>query len=303
MSERVSPEAVGAARILYFSIVFLTVPVDALMNFASIPNQATCSETAGVIFDLWLGATALNILVGVFKVSTICALIGLWTRWASVFALLSLSTLSLNAFKICYFNHQFLPIHLGLLFWSLYGSSSAFQIDSYFRRKIRSEFDHDGDRDRIWLMGSMRAYFCIVFFLSGVSKLRGGGWEWMFGDTLRNMLIVQNYVHEGFAGANWFIGLNGLIVGAGVVPMMAATLRVVSEILAPLAFFNTRLRPWLVIQLGLFQIMIYLTMYINFAPWAALYIFFLPLEFLGKKIEKILKGVSRFPKRENAIHR
>lgn len=291
MNERTSPEAIGVARILYFSIVLLTVPVETLVNFSSVPNQGTCSETAGVFFDLWLDLNTSKILVSVFKVSTVFALIGLRTRWASALALLSLTTLSFNAFKICYFNHQFLPIHLGLLFWSLYGASSAFQVEAYFRRIP------DDERDRVWLMRSMRAYFCIVFFLSGISKLRGGGLEWMFGETLRNMLIVQNYVHEGFAGAGWFIGLNGLIVSTQVIPMMSAILRVVSEILAPLVFFNTRARPWLVFQLGLFQVMIYLTMYINFAPWAALYVFFLPLEFLGKKLDGFFRSVSRLTAR------
>jgi hypothetical protein len=56
-----------------------------------------------------------------------------------------------------------------------------------------------------------------------------------------------------------------------------AVFSVVAEVSAPVALFSRRLRNWIVVDLALLQIGIFILMYINFAPWSTLYVFWLPI--------------------------
>ena len=276
-NDRFTQDDIGIARILHFFLIIASFSSDQLTRYSQFAMPFTCSEQSGVWFEVWLSLEQSTSLVAFVYIAAFCAMVGLFTRISMLVTTLSLLVLLLNAWKFCFFNHSHLPLLLTTLFWTLLDDGSSYRMDRIIWWNSRKP----ADSPSIWLPFVIRSYFCIIFFLTGVAKLRSG-FDWITEDSLRHMLIVQNFAHAGFWWSPWFTKLNLLIVSQLWLCRAMAVFTVVVELAAPLALFSKRLRNWIVVDLALLQIGIFIVMYINFAPWSVLYVFWLPLAKIRK---------------------
>lgn len=278
----------GVARILFFFLMLISFSADQLTRHSNYALSTTCLEQSGVWLEIWLSPSLASSIVKIFYVSVFFSMIGLLTRVSMLFAFLSLLALLLNSWKFCFFNHSHLPVLLPVLLWTLLDDSSSFRLDSLILKKTRPRTEPGS-----WLPFCVQAYFCIIFFLTGIAKLRSG-FEWFTADSLRHMLIVQNFAHFQLWAHPSFMQVNFFLVSQPWLCRVLAVFAFVAEITAPLALFYPRLRKWIVFDLALLQVGIFVAMYINFAPWSTLYVFWLPVTRIHGFIESQLKRFGAF---------
>jgi hypothetical protein len=125
-----------------------------------------------------------------------------------------------------------------------------------------------------WPIGLCALVLVTTYVIAGVAKLRYGGLEWVFGDTLRN--------HVAYAGARLDLlgGRPSPLAGWGVRndwiwPFAAAT-TIVIELIAPIALLGGRVRTAWVIAAWLMHVGILAFMLIAF-PFPLFLVAFAPL--------------------------
>lgn len=269
--EKWSQDEIGLARIFYYFLLLVSFSGDQLTRYSNFALSQTCTERSGVWIEIWLSPAQASAFVSIFYLAAFFSMIGLFTRVSMIAVTLASLILLLNSWKFCFFNHSHLPILLPMFFWALLDDHSSFRLDEKFFKKNRVKTDANP-----LLPLSIQAYFCVIFFLTGIAKLRSG-FDWITSDSLKNMLIVQNFAHAGFWWSNWFNQINSWLVSQPWLCRVAAVFTIVVEISAPLALLFRPLRNWIVLHLAFLQIAIFLVMYINFSPWSSLYVFWLPL--------------------------
>jgi hypothetical protein len=114
----------------------------------------------------------------------------------------------------------------------------------------------------------------ITYVIAGVAKLRYGGYDWVFGDTLRNHVAYAAARLDLLGGspsplAGWAVRLDGIW------PFVAAA-TIVVELAAPVALLGGRLRTAWVLAAWLMHLGVLAFMLIGF-PFPLFFVAFAPL--------------------------
>lgn len=134
-----------------------------------------------------------------------------------------------------------------------------------------------------WAIEACAIATVIGYTVSGIAKIRYGGWDWISGDVLRNQIAFDNLrkillgdIHSPFAG--W-------IVRNDTPLKLIAPITVLLEIGAPLALFFSSLRKMWIWGAWLFHVGVLVFMAIAF-PYQLLAIAYLPLLLMKPFLEK-----------------
>lgn len=180
--------------------------------------------------------------------------------------------------KFCYYNHQYMPLHLALLFWFLLDDFSGLRLDSLLFKKLITQNNSQTIKERyLFFIKTFRVYFCIIFFASGFSKILFGGLNWIFSDSLLYYINLQNYANAGVMNIQPFQKFNHFIQKYPILVRLIALDTVLIELLSPLALFSKLMSKLIPLHLFLFLIGVYVILYIDFTVWFCLFLFWLPL--------------------------
>lgn len=119
----------------------------------------------------------------------------------------------------------------------------------------------------------VRAVFCSIFFAAGVSKIRNGGLDWIFSESMQNILIRAHiFFHDIHALAHRF-DLNLVVAKNLLLTKLLALSGVLIELVVPVALFSGRFRFVVILALLLMQFSIFFLIFVNFKVYLMLYIF------------------------------
>lgn len=187
-----------------------------------------------------------------------------------VFALafLAISTFRFSWGSVLHTEHL-LVIHVLVIGFSAAGD--AFVLGKQKRRRPTHVVQ---SRDYMWAIHIAAFATVIGYFVSGVAKVRYGGWDWITGDVLRNQIAFDNVrkivlgdIHSPLAG--WIVR-NPLLL------TVFAPVTVILELAAPLALLHRGMRNVWVAGVWLFHVGVLAFMAILF-PYQLLAIAYLPL--------------------------
>lgn len=260
-----NPKTIGYSRVLFFGLLFLTTTSDYITHFSNLPTQLECHFSMGAWYTLELNFEQSLWLLRIYKASLLLSMIGLFSVFSFWTSFLSFFILNLNSAKFCVFNHNYYPLIIALFFWALLDNASDFRVDQLiWKNKKKSE--------PLPLMFFLRAHFCLIFFFSGLSKLRHSGLDWILSENLHHMAVMQRFYFESFPQAQTFEGFNRLFISQSWLAQPLAFLTIFAELSAPLTLFIRKTSWFIVRLLLLLQLGILAFMYINFASWLPLYI-------------------------------
>ena len=175
--------------------------------------------------------------------------------------------------------HARVTIVLGLLFLATVAASQRRSVDSLLRsvRRARADVTVQGRPDPeepstngAWAVRAIQVGLAVLYFLSGYSKLRSIGVQWMWGDTLRQAIQDKASSGETTALGFWVLQHAWILVAFQVVSL-------VWEVTFPLVFWRPLRYPVLIVGL-LFNIGLWTTVKIEFYGVLACFVAFLPLE-------------------------
>ena len=132
----------------------------------------------------------------------------------------------------------------------------------------------------------IRFVFCSIFFSAGVSKLRNGGFDWIFSESMQNILIRSEIFYHDNSALAYKYKFNLLLAKNLILTQASAFFVVLLEIMSPMALFANKLRYPIVLALLLTQISILFLIFVNFKVYTLLYIFWINWDYLYKKFIK-----------------
>jgi hypothetical protein len=180
----------------------------------------------------------LSTLHTVFGVLLVLAALGFATRLALIAATVILFYITIPGMYGKILNFQAIPILvLGIL--AIAPSGDAVSLDRLLRRRFgfwpfgRAESEISGDYR--WPVQFLQVFVCMVFFMSGLSKMLTSGPGWITSDNLQ-ILLVATPVNQGCLGS-WpsYPDLNAWIVQHPNMLHVLAAGVVIGELSAPLA--------------------------------------------------------------------
>ncbi|MBA3502837.1 MAG: hypothetical protein M4D80_07345 [Myxococcota bacterium] len=180
----------------------------------------------------------LDTLHTVFGILLVAAALGFATRLALVTATAILFYMTIPGMYGKILNFQAIPILvLGIL--AISPAGDAVSLDSVLRRRFkrwpfgRAEAETSGDYR--WPVQFLQVFVCMVFFMSGLSKMLTSGPGWITSDNLQ-ILLVATPVNQGCLGS-WpsYLELNAWVVQHPNLLHALAAGVVITELSAPLA--------------------------------------------------------------------
>lgn len=102
----------------------------------------------------------------------------------------------------------------------------------------------------------------LAYFVAGVAKLRNAGWAWSSGDVLQVQVAYDNL--RKLSLGDFYSPLGGFLVGFAWLWPPLATLSLVMELSAPLAFLGDRVGRWWSFVAFSFHLGVLAMMAINF---------------------------------------
>lgn len=222
---------------------------------------------------------ALFVLQAVWKLSLVLSCLGVFTRiGTAAAALLGTYLLGLphNFGQMYHFDAV-----LVLAFWILAFSRAgdAWSIDSLIRTARNPEQPAvPASPEYTWPSQLILAALSFVFFAAGVAKLWTSGPQWFLSDHIAILLRrVQYHISDADPLVNWGAHIAELPLAA----KLLAFATVVTETLYPLALFNRRLRPLLVLGgIGLI-VGIRMLMGPTFEQFLSINVFWVPWDRVG----------------------
>lgn len=252
------PERLAMLRVLtgVFVVTYLLIRLPAFVQLAEresgFDGVGVASLLNGPVPDPALGALIVTTLLCGFAYT-----LGWRFRWtAPVFAIgcLALASYRSSWGQLLNFENLFV---LHVLIVALSPAADAWSLDAGRSRRSRAPTAYG------WPIALAAVVVVVTYVITGVAKLRYGGLDWIFGDTLRN--------HVAFAAARLDVlggepsPLASLGVGLAWLWPFAAAATVVIELSAPIALYGGRLRTAWVIAAWLLHAGILAFMLIGFA--------------------------------------
>lgn len=282
----------SSLRFVYFVTILATFPFGRIVEFASLPSWKLCQSAYPPLLTVLLSFDYNSIgplsrelhpwiLVAIASISVlslIAAAVGYKTDVTDWLSLLGLSCLQLYWSQFCFTTHELTPLPVSMLLWNLSFRSTDLNASVRFQR----------------------IHFCIVFFAAGVSKLLTAGNEWIHENSLQNILMLQNFLFEDAWLFHSQVALNQWLVNRPDICRILSISVLAIELGAPLALLQSRfsLHYLAVLAPAFMQIGILLVVYINFATWIPLYLFWIPETVwrrFDKKISRLINALNRVP--------
>ncbi|MCH8814991.1 MAG: HTTM domain-containing protein [Chloroflexi bacterium] len=278
----------AALRIIIggFALGYVVIRGPHLMGYADFdasqfePTGVT-SVLSGTLSDDVLGALVMiTILAGVAFVT------GAGYRVTGpIFAMLLLFVTGYrNSFGQIFHTENLMVIHVMVL--ALAPAADSVSLDAWRRGETRT-LEPDGRYG--WAIQLMCLLTVLTYFISGQTKLRNAGLEWVTTDTLRNFVAYDNLRKAELGDSYSFIGAALVAHGWLFKPLAAFTLA--AELGAPLAMLGGRvaklwaLSAWL-FHVGILAVMAILFPYplagVAFAP-------FFPVEQLWRPFKRLVQ--------------
>ena len=267
------PERLAMFRILIgtFALVYLLIR---LPVFLQLGDRRTGFDGVGVA-GLLDGPVSSAVVAGTVAV-TVVAGIGfvLGWRFRSLGPLFALGMLALGTYRgswgqLLHFENLMV---LYLLIVALAPSADTWSLDA---RRRADDRRHAGAPTAYgWPIALASLVLVITYVIAGIAKLRYGGLDWVFGDTLRN--------HVAYAAARLDLlgGTPSPFAGLGVrvesVWPFAAAATIAIELAAPIALLGGRIRTVWVIAAWLMHLGVLAFMLIGF-PMPLFLVAFAPL--------------------------
>jgi hypothetical protein len=265
------PERLAVLRVLVgaFSVIYLLVRLPAFLALADADPARFDPVGALALVDHGLPPTTWRLLVTVAIVLGIAFTVGAGFRVTGpLFALtlLVLGTYRSSWGQLLHFENLMV---LQALVVGFARSADALSVDA--RRRAGPVAAGVGYG---WPVRLAALVTVVTYVLAGVAKLRLGGLEWMFGDTLRNHIAYSAARMDLLGGTpSWF---GRQVVGAAWLFPPLATASVVVELSAPLALVGGWVRTtwvaaaWLLhagVAALMFVVFPYPLFLVGFAPF------------------------------------
>lgn len=220
----------------------------------------------------------------IWLISLFLACIGLFTRLSIASSFLLGCYLLAATHSFYKINHSDAGLLMAMFVLIFSRCGDAFSVDS-LRKALRNEGRTVASSGEYhWPVQMVRIIWVIVFFLAGFAKLRNGGWDWMFSDSMANLVLSKQYTWEPPTALGWYFLAHTWTCVA------MSTGAVIVELLSPLVLF-TRITRLLIVpsMLGM-QIGIRLTMGDDFTQFMSLYLFFVPWLFMGSLMLRFIRS-------------
>ena len=231
-------ERPAALRILVggFAVVYLLVRAQHFWQVANLPDGRW--HPVGLLG--WMSHAPASTFTRALLVATIAAGIAFVSGWRyracgpSFAVLLLLLTTVRNSWGQVWHTENLLVYHVAIL--AVAPAAAAWSLDARRAPGARPS----PDTRFAWAPQLMSVVTVATYAVAGITKLREGGFEWIFGDALQNQVAYDN-VRKAALGAE-YSPIAGAVLDHGwvFVPMAWATLTV--ELGAPLALGGGRLR-------------------------------------------------------------
>lgn len=233
------PLRLGLLRALVgtFATIYLLARLPHLISFGDFPAQRFAPVGPVGLLDEPLAAGAVTALV----VAAVAVGVAFTTGWryrisGPAFALLFLwVTTYRNSWGTVLHTENLLALHVLVL--GFVRAADAFSLDGRRLGEERSESWRYG-----WPIRLVTVVTVLTYFVGGWAKIRFGGAEWLFGDTLRNQIAHDN-LRKLLLG-DFYSPFGGWLTQFGwLFPPMAIGSMII-EVGAPLALLNDRLGRW-----------------------------------------------------------
>ena len=266
------PERLAMFRILIgtFAFVYLLIrfPV-----FLQLGDRRTGFDGVGVasLLDAPVSGALVDVTVAVTALAGIGFILG-W-RFRIIGPLFAIGMLALGSYRgswgqLLHFENLMV---LYLLIVALAPSADAWSLDAT-RREDRMEAGESAAYG--WPLALASLVLVITYVITGIAKLRYGGLDWVFGDTLRNHVAYSAARLDLLGGSpSPFAGLGVRL--AWMWPFAAAA-TIAIELAAPIALLGGRIRTVWVVAAWTMHIGILAFMLIGF-PMPLFLVAFAPL--------------------------
>lgn len=283
------PQRLAAFRILSgsFAVAYLLIRLPA---FVELSSRSAGFEGSGLAWFL-AGPVAPWVVVATIAV-TIAAGVGYTTGAAFrltgpvfAFGVLALTSYRGSWGQLLHFENL-VTIHL--LIVSLSPAADRWSFDDRRRRRRGVVRPERSPTAYGWPLALASLVVVLTYVIAGVAKLRYGGVEWIFGDTLRNHVAYSAARLDLLGGTPSPVA--GWVVGLDVAWPVVAGASVLIELAAPIALLGGRWRTGWVVAVWLMHAGILVFMLVGF-PYPLFLVAFAPfyrLERLGR-----LVGVRR----------
>ena len=283
-----SPVALGALRIIFFACVIgLFVIFDPLNRWNASTVQPQTYRPIGLLD--WTNAplmsqSRVDVLFGVFVVGNVLAMVGLLTRTSAMLA--GLTGLYLYAMPSSFgkVGHGNMLLLFTTFTFALSRAGDALSFDAIISR-LRGKTPPGWAKEYrsgeyTWPIRTVWLFMTLIFFATGIAKLRWGGYDWLFTPHLAST-IRQHYLLPGGAAPSSQIGL--WIAQFEWLCIATAWLTVFVELFFPLALLNKWGRLFFPTAMFCLQFGIGWSMGIFFWTFFIGYVFWLPWELVGRR--------------------
>ncbi len=278
----------AALRIIIggFALGYVVIRGPYLMGYADF--DASQFEPTGVtsVLSGTLPDDVLRALVAITIVTGVAFVAGAGYRVTGpIFAMLLLFVTGYrNSFGQIFHTENLMVIHVMVL--TLAPAADAVSLDAWRRGQTRTP-EPDGRYG--WAIQLMCLLTVLTYFISGQTKLRNAGLEWVTTDSLRNFIAYDNLRKAELGDTYSFIGAALVAHGWLFKPLAAFALAV--ELGAPLAMLGGRVAKLWALSAWLFHVGVLVVMAILFPYSLAGVAFapFFPVEQLWRPMKRLLR--------------
>ncbi|MBK7892431.1 MAG: hypothetical protein IPJ84_16765 [Bdellovibrionales bacterium] len=284
--------AVG--RIALFAILIAaTWDIDFLRSLAQLPVSFRLFDELSIPHIYQFGSFFLKEEVRQsYNIALLCGLFGIATPIAIFYVALLFVFGTSFSFSFGFSFHNTLPLAFVLLILVFSGSGERLSVDSIVLRALKCGHMKGLLFRQRTALQAIRLVFVAMVFLAGLAKIRFTGVSWFTSNFLMHQLIIYNVQSKDGALFEFQQYLNAYLVSRPSLLRGIALLTVVLDLCSPLAVLSRRLYYKFLLAFGLFQITVFIVMYVNFLPWFGLYVFWPPWLHVLRRVRDLARSFS-----------
>lgn len=260
-----------------FALGYVIIRAPALADFSGRSDWQFDPVGVANILGGPLPGTLAQLLVAFTAITGVAFVSGWRYRWTAPLFALSLLWITTyrNSWGQIFHTENLMVMHVLIL--ALAPAADALSLDSRRTSPSGPGLDAADDGRYGWPIRLMCAVTVLAYFISGQTKLRNAGFDWVTTDSLRNYVAFDNLRKIQLGDTHSILGAEAVKHGWIFHPFAAFALTV--ELLAPLAMLNNRIaRVWAgaawLFHLGVLAVMAILFPYplagLAFAPFLEL---------------------------------